>query len=719
MDEVLIKPRILVVNDVPVNLLTLGAALKDDFDLQIATSGEMGLALARELPPDLILLDIMMPGIDGYETCRRLKQDPRLKDVPVVFVTALTEVDSEIRGLELGALDYITKPIQVETARRRIHNLLERESLRKQVQAQRDELAVEVAARTAAQERLQLAASVFASAREAIVITDLTGTIVEVNDAFSFITGYARQEAVGQHTRMLKSDRHSADFYQAMWAQLLSKGHWYGEIWNRRKNGELYAAMSHVNVVLSAQGKPKNYVALFSDITTMKEHERELEHIAHYDLLTGLPNRALLADRLRQAMLQAQRRKQQVAVVFLDLDGFKSVNDQHGHEAGDQLLVAIARRMKAVLREGDTLARLGGDEFVAVLVDLDDGAAPMPLLERLLEAAATEVQIGQISLGVTASLGVTFYPQDQDMDADQLMRQADQAMYQAKLAGKNRYRLFDTTQDSGLRSRHALVEQVRHALGHGQMVLHYQPKVNMRTGEVLGAEALVRWMHPEQGLLLPNAFLPAVEDTPLSVDLGRWVIDTALAQMQAWRQMGLNLPVSVNVSARQLAQADFVAQIQSALSHCPLVLPSDLELEVLESSALKDIVHVSRVIEQCRALGVSFALDDFGTGYATLNYLKMLPVNTLKIDRSFVRDILSDPDDRSLTEAIVRLGEVFHRQLVAEGVETTEQAEMLIGLGCDVAQGFGISRPMLGGDMPYWVTHYAPTGAWRHWMDAA
>jgi len=706
------KPKILAIDDTPVNLLTLGAALKNEFDLQMATSGAMGIRLALQQPPDLILLDIMMPGMDGFETCSRLKAEPLLKDIPVIFVTAMHELDSEIKGLELGAADYITKPIQVETARQRIRNLLEREHLRRQVMLQRDQLQADVAERRAAQEKLQLAAGVFASAREGIAITALNGCIIDINDAFTRITGYSREDALGRTPALLSSGHQTQEFYHLMWEQLNVKGHWYGEIWNRRKNGEVYAEMLTITTVCDAQGEAQNYVALFSDITAQKEHQKELDHIAHYDVLTGLPNRVLLADRLRQGMANGLRRGQQLAVIFLDLDGFKLVNDSHGHEAGDQLLMTLAKRMRLALRDGDTLARIGGDEFVAVLLDIEDSAASMPLLQRLLEAAAQPVVLHDLVLKVTASLGVTFYPQTYDIDAEQLLRQADQAMYQAKLAGKNRFHVFDTAQDSGLRSHHESIERIRQALCAGELVLHYQPKVNMRTGQIVGAEALIRWQHPTKGLQMPAFFLPVIEDHALAVDVGEWVIDTALKQMALWLQQGFDMPVSVNVGARQLQQIDFVARLSSILDRHPNFRPGWLELEVLETSALEDLAGVSKVMQQCKEIGVEFALDDFGTGYSSLTYLKRLPVAMLKMDQSFVRDMLIDPDDLAILEGVIGLARAFRRAVIAEGVETIEHGSVLLKLGCDLAQGYGIARPMPAKDLPTWAALWQPDPAW-------
>ncbi len=564
-----------------------------------------------------------------------------------------------------------------------------------------------------AEERLRQAASVFEHANEGIAITDADGVIVDVNAAFTRITGYEREEVLGHTTRMLKSGRHDETFYATLWQALTTTGRWTGEVWNRRKNGEVYPELLTISAVQDADGRTQRYVSLFADISEQKAHERELAYIAHYDALTGLPNRALLADRLHQAMAQASRRGLQIALAYLDLDSFKSVNDTYGHDAGDRLLTGLALRLKRVLREGDTLARLGGDEFVAVLVDLPDTATCLPLLRRMLDATAEPLIDQAQHLQVSASLGVSFYPQAEPMDADQLLRQADQAMYQAKLSGKNRYHLFDAAQDRAVRGRHERLDRIHHGLRQGEFVLHYQPKVNMREGRVVGVEALVRWQHPALGLLTPDAFLPTLEHHRLMVELGDWVIDTALAQIAHWRQAGLVLPVSVNLDAMQLDCPDFIDKLRAALARQPLVRPGDLELEVLESSALNDIAGVSGLIATSQALGVGFALDDFGTGYSSLTYLKRLQVGTLKIDQSFVRDMLDDPDDLAILEGVLGLAAAFRRNVIAEGVETEEHGEMLLKLGCELGQGYAIARPMPAEALPDWVSRWQPSALWR------
>lgn len=570
----------------------------------------------------------------------------------------------------------------------------------------------DITGRKQAEHKLRLAASVFTHTMEGIVITDAAGTIIEVNDAFCRITGFERSDALGQTPRILSSGRQGPEFYAGLWGALHSVGQWSGEIWNRRKNGEVYAEILTISAVRNAAGATTHYVALFTDITAHKEHERQLEHIAHFDALTGLPNRVLLGDRLQQAMLRCSRQERSLAVAFLDLDGFKSINDSHGHDVGDEFLISVGGRMKSVLRDGDSLARIGGDEFVAVLADLDRPQACEPVLDRLLAAAAEPVVVGEVTLRVSASIGVTIYPQD-GVDADMLMRHADQAMYLAKQAGRNRWHLFDLAHDSAAKSQRESLEQIREAFRLRQFVLYYQPKVHMGQGTVIGAEALIRWQHPQRGVLPPAAFLQTIEDHPISLEVGDWVIATALAQMAAWHARGLDMPVSVNIGARQLQQPGFADQLAEHLRRHPQIPPHCLELEILETSALEDIAQVSEVMQACRSLGVRFALDDFGTGYSSLTYLKRLPADMIKIDQSFVRDMLEDTEDRAIVEGVVGLARVFHREVIAEGVETRAHGALLRQLGCELAQGYGVARPMPADALAAWVARWLAAPEWQ------
>lgn len=480
-----------------------------------------------------------------------------------------------------------------------------------------------------------------------------------------------------------------------------------------RKDGRAIWVQDRGRVVQrDPQGKPERLVGSYTDISVQKAQQQYLERIAHYDDLTGLPNRVLLADRMYQAMVQAKRRGTRVAVAYLDLDGFKAINDCHGHAMGDRLLAEIATRLRLALREGDTIARPGGDEFVAVLVDLADVQHSLALIGRLLEAASRPTVLDDITLKVSASMGVSFYPQADDTDVDQLLRQADQAMYGAKLAGKNRYQLFDAEHDRSLRAKNEAIERIRLALVRQEFVLYYQPKVNLRTGEVVGAEALIRWQHPKRGLLAPGAFLADIEGHALGVALGEWVISTALQQMETWSAQALNLPVSVNIAAQHLQQANFVERLSILMAAHPKVPHGHLELEVLETTALEGLDAVVQVMVECAQLGVQFALDDFGSGYSSLVYLKRLPAQTLKIDQSFIRDMLDDPEDRAIVEGVLGLARAFRRQALAEGAETPAHCEMLLQLGCDLAQGYGIARPMPAEQMPQWCANWQPDPAW-------
>jgi diguanylate cyclase (GGDEF)-like protein/PAS domain S-box-containing protein len=566
----------------------------------------------------------------------------------------------------------------------------------------------DITAQKKTEEGLRQAASVFTHAREGILITDQNGKILDVNEAFADITGYTRAEVLGKNPRVLKSGFQDADFYRGMWSSLRETGQWSGEIWNRAKGGDIYAEMLNISAVRDGNGEVLKYVALFSDVTELKNKQRQLEQMAHYDVLTGLPNRILLADRLRQAMAQARRRKQLVAVAYIDLDEFKQVNDSHGHVTGDQLLKVLAPRMRRSLRETDTLARLGGDEFVALLLDLPNTEAALPVLGRLLKASAQALEIGSQSLHVSASIGVAYYPQAEELDADQLLRRADQAMYQAKLAGKNRYHIFDPVQDVSVRGRYESLEQVRRALTQSQFVLHYQPIIHMRSGAIVGAEALLRLQHPERGLLPPEQFLRAIQDHPLEIAVGEWVIENALAQIEAWQALGLDILVSVNVSSSQLQDPGFVGRLRALLASHPRVKPSRLELEVLETCALRDLIQTSEVLEACNRMGIGIALDDFGTGYSSLTYLKRLPARILKIDRSFVVGMLENSEDKAIVEGVLSLAKAFDRQVIAEGVETAKHGLALLKMGCELAQGYGIARPMPAADFPGWVERWRP-----------
>jgi len=562
-------------------------------------------------------------------------------------------------------------------------------------------------------ESLIQAASVFSHSQEGILICGADRLVINVNQAFTRITGFEPEEVLGRLPSLLQSDQHSLAFYADMWATLDAQEQWHGEIWDRRKSGELFAASLTVSTVTDEPGRAGHFVLLFSDVTAIRQHQDQLEHLAHFDALTKLPNRLLLSDRLRQGLIHADRRGLMLAVAYLDLDGFKTINDEHGHAVGDDLLVQLSERFTQSLRDGDTFARLGGDEFVAVLTDLESTQAALPVLERMLQAAAQTIQVNTLVLHVSASIGVTYYPQTTDTDAEQLLRQADQAMYHAKLTGKNRYAVFDAANDLSVRGHHASLERIRQALAQEEFVLYYQPKVNMRTREFIGVEALIRWLHPQEGLLAPAHFLPWIENDQLSVSVGQWVIRQALKQLTHWQQVGALVPISINVSALQLQQADFFDHLHTLMTEFPRFPPHSLQLEILETSALDDMEQVTQLIGQCSEIGVDFALDDFGTGYSSLTYLKQLPISTVKIDQSFVRDMLLDRDNRSILDGILWIMRQLNRSVIAEGVETLAHGRSLMDLGCELAQGYGIGRPMPADHLPSWLAQWQDNADWK------
>lgn len=563
-----------------------------------------------------------------------------------------------------------------------------------------------------AKDSMRLAASVFENSQEGIVISDAANRIVDVNRAFSRITGYARQEVLGQDPKILSSGMQDPVFYRGLWQALLDDDQWRGEIWNRRKTGEVYAEMLSIAVIRDEKGAIRNFLAVFTDINHLKEHETELYRISHFDPLTALPNRRLLDDRLRQAMARAHRSDESLAVCLLDLDGFKAVNDRYGHKTGDILLGTIANRLKDCLNEGDTVARLGGDEFVLVLSGISGPAKCDETMRRILVAAATPVVHGGVSTQVSASIGVTFFPRD-DVDADTLIRHADQAMYMAKQSGKNRYHLFDTDQDRQAQAHRELRRRLNWALGNDELRLHFQPKVNLHDGSIVGVEALIRWQHPDLGLLPPAEFLPALAGTELEIGIGQWVIESALHQLSRWNADGLGLSISINISAQHLQHPSFTRQLQTAFKRFPNIDPSTLELEILETAAITRMEDVSKILLECRALGIGIALDDFGTGYSSLTYFQRLPIQTLKIDQGFVRNMLTNAGDHSIVESVIRLAQAFDRAVIAEGVESMEHAASLYQLGCHIVQGYGIARPMLAEDLPIWMENWRSSAAWQ------
>ena len=558
----------------------------------------------------------------------------------------------------------------------------------------------------------QLSARVFNNTLEGITITNAEGIIIDINPAFTQITGYERNEVIGKISNILSSGTHDPELYKQMWRDLHSKGHWQGELWNRNKSGELYAELLSISSIKSDNGETLNYIGIFTNITEAKQQQEKLNLMAHYDVLTGLPNRVLFIDRFEQAIAHSKRTNTLLAIVFLDLDKFKPVNDNYGHDIGDKLLVQVASRIKGAIRDEDTVSRQGGDEFAILLGDINNESECRQLAKRIHKSLATPFEIDKYTIEIGASSGITIYP-NEDADIDTLIRYADQAMYQAKLAGRNRYHLFSREDNPQAVQKQNQLYDIEQAFSHQQMQLYYQPKVNMLTGKVYGMEALIRWKHPDKGLITPLEFLPLIDGTDLEIEVGDWVINQALQQLYDWQNQGVELEVSINISSRHILSDSFFNTLDDALAKFPTVDSRNLTLEILETSALGDLKAISHIIELCQdELGIKVALDDFGTGYSSLTHLRNLPANTIKIDRSFVRDMLSDPSDSAIIDGIIGLANAFHRNIIAEGVESADHGIMLILMGCNNAQGYVIAKPMAAESVIEWVSNYTANAAW-------
>jgi diguanylate cyclase (GGDEF)-like protein/PAS domain S-box-containing protein len=557
----------------------------------------------------------------------------------------------------------------------------------------RDELRGEIDERIRAEQQLKLFEKVFENALEGISITDKSGVIVAVNPAFATITGYQPEEVIGKNPRVLKSDRHEPDFYGEMWTRLKAQGSWHGEIWNRRKNGESYPEILSISSIKDDSGEVSNFVAVFHDISDMKLKDEQIVHQAYHDSLTGLPNRVLVLDRLSMAISHANRTDTRIAVFSIDLDNFKKINDSLGHARGDMLIQAVARRLLDLYRDEDTVARLGGDEFLVMVVDIHEEREVAELAERLLRAFDEPFVIKGQELFVTPSIGVTLYPGDGQEPAE-LIKNADMAMYQSKAKGKNSYFLFTQDMSERISQRLKLENDMRRALKEREFTVYFQPKVNLKSGTVSGIEALVRWVKADGTVVSPADFIPMAEETGLIVPLGEFVLDASCKAMQVLDGIGcVGLSVAVNLSPIQFGQEDLVEMVMARLEKNGLP-PSRLELEITESTLMTDIessiAKLDRLVEQ----GISIAIDDFGTGYSSLYYLKTFPITTLKIDRSFIRDITEDESDAKIVQTVVLMAHTLGIGVVAEGVETREQLDLLETFGCTTIQGFYYSRPL-------------------------
>lgn len=668
------KPLLLLVDDQPTNLHVLISILQDDYRLKTATSGQQALALAaREDRPALILLDVMMPGMSGHDVLKALRAQPSTRLIPVILLTADTSESTEIDGLENGADDFLTKPVVPAVLKARLRNHLRRRQM---------------------EQRLLLADQVLHNTLEGIVITDVQSRIVDVNPAYCRMMGYSRDEVIGQTPRMMRSGRHDEAFYQALWESLCRDGRWVGEIWDRRKDGSEFPKWLSINAIYDEQGQVSHYVGVFSDISVLKTAEQQLQQMAFFDALTGLPNRRMFCDLVEQEITISHREARDFAILFLDLDRFKNVNDTLGHDAGDILLQQVAERLRSAIRDTDTIARQGGDEFMVLLRHVQDEDDVVVVARRIIASLAAPFLLpGGHEVHIGTSIGASMYPQDA-RDFDALSKYADLAMYHAKSGGGEQYRFFIASMRQDTQARMNLENDLHHALERDEFELVYQPQADVETGKMNGAEALIRWRHPHRGLISPAEFIPLAEETGLIVPIGRWVIQEACRQVRVWLDEGVGLvPVAINLSARQFHQRDLRQMLADALAAYDLP-PSALVLEITESTVMNHAEETIAILRELSAAGFSIAIDDFGTGYSSLSYLKRFPVDKIKVDRSFVMDIPGDGNDVAITSAIIQMGKSLGLKVVAEGVETLLQRNFLHAQGSDGMQGYWYARPM-------------------------
>ncbi|MES2990908.1 MAG: EAL domain-containing protein [Pseudomonadota bacterium] len=683
------KPLVLIVDDVPANLHVLATALRADYRIKVALEGAAALDLAgRESdPPDLILLDVMMPLMSGHDVLRRLRADAATRDIPVVFVTADTSEGSEVRGLELGALDFLTKPVDLPVLQRRVATLLEQRRLQNSLQ--RSELKL---------------AAMLDSSMQFIGLLDPSGRVLHVNRQVLKLLGLPLDELLGKRfwdmpvwAERAHQQDHVHEAVQRAAQGLASRF----ETVHAGKDGQQMILDFSLRPIFGEDGEVAFLLPEATDVTQQKAAEESIRHLANNDPLTGLPNRTLLTDRANQAIRTAERTKEPLALMFLDLDRFKNINDSLGHACGDQLLQEVARRLVDTVRQPDTVARLGGDEFVLLLPDTPVGGA-MVVAEKLLASIARPFLLEQQELTVTPSIGISMYPGD-GRDFAMLSKCADIAMYRAKREGRNTFRFY--TQEMHDRSSRVLCMEamLRQAIARDELTLHYQPQIEIETGDCVGCEALLRWNNAELGSISPAEFIPLAEETGLIVPLGEWVMRTATRQAKRWQDALLPMRLmAVNVSSIQLRRAEFADMVADALRESGLP-PRRLEIELTESAAFSNPETALALLDGLHQLGVRISIDDFGTGYSSLSYLKRIHIDKLKIDQSFIRDLGKNRGDEALVEAMIQMAHSLKLTIVAEGVESPQQLDALRARSCTEVQGYYFSRPLPAAEFEAWV----------------
>ncbi len=697
------RQKILIVDDTSSNVLLLSAILKKiDADLILAYSGQEALQSVMTHDIDLILLDVQMPNMSGFDVADILKKDSRTRDISIIFVTAAyTDELHRIKGYQYGALDYIQKPIDNATLLAKVNVFLTLKRQEKQLMMQNQRLRDEIEERKRTEQALResesnlmLASVVFNDSSDAIVITDSDSVILKVNDAFTKITGYSADEIVGCKPSVLKSDKHNDAFYQEMWNAINSEEKWEGEIWNKRKNGEVYPEWERITKVVDEAGNITNFIATFTDITEKKKKEEHIHYLVHYDALTGLPNRPLFRNQLTNVLARSKRNDQAGAILLMNIDRFKSINDSLGHDVGDELLIQFSKRLVQCIRKEDIVARLSADEFIVLMCELNDEKGKVAhtaeiIALKMLENLATPMNIAGHELMITASIGVTMFPKDGNT-VDSLIMQADTALYRAKESGLNNVQFFEPEMEKIAIKRMEIEYALRRAVLYGQLMVYYQPQIDINSDKIIGAESLLRWEHPTMGMVSPADFIPIAEDSGLIVDIGTWVLESACKQIKEWEDKGeFNSlkHVAVNISARQFSQLDFVSTVISIIEQYQIA-PCHLELELTESALVTNVDETRDKLKVLKDFGVCVSVDDFGTGYSSLAYLQKFPIDVLKIDQSFIKDLESDFSDKTIVKTIIAMAKTLDLHVIAEGVENDRQLAYIKQEGCDCFQGY-------------------------------
>ncbi len=649
-----------------------------DATLIVAENGQGGLVEFRKHLPDVVVTDVRMPIMDGIHMAKEIRE--LNKETRIIVITAVSDVNRILEAIDIGINHYVLKPIDhiklISTIKSCMTSIEQERQIREQLEFFR---------------KLSRAAD---QGPVANIVTDTEGTIEFVNPGFTRLTGYSFVEAVGKNVRMLKSGETPHGEYQRLWETIKSGEEWWGELCNRKKNGELFWVSASISPITDATGKITNYLSRLEDITERKQKLETILHMAYYDSLTGLPNRYFFQELLQNALTQAQRHGRMLAVLFLDLDRFKNINDRLGHPVGDQLLQATAQRLKECCsREGDIVARRGGDEFTILLPELKNIHGSVRVAQRIIRAFAQSYTLPEHELSISASIGISVFPQD-GCDSETLIKNADSAMYSAKEEGRDRYCLFKPVADFQAFGQETLESSLRKALERGEFLLHYQPKINIKTGRITSIEALARWLHPEFGMLSPSQFIPMAEENGLIVPLGEWVLRTACTQNKAWQNAGYPpMRIAVNFSPKQFQLLNLAEIVEKVLADT-LLEPRWLELEITENIMLRNEEAAVETLNRLSDLGIHISIDDFGTGYSTFSYIKKIPINTLKIDRSFISDISSNLSDEAIAKAVIALAKNLNLNVIAEGVETEDQRKILESLNCSEMQGYFFSKPL-------------------------